>query len=163
MHIITSASTISEMWDEAPGMFSITLSEEVIKRIKELHAMIEGTTDINAIEMRLYGQTWSSATDLCCIEDPDTNECYFSPENCDLLDEQPLKAIENEGGIAKLMLYLASTAESQRVEFQAVNIWPHGTVQFQAIPKHCGDGMTVQSLTLNVKDLVLNDIYIDGV
>lgn len=164
MHIITTARTVSECWDDAPSMFSICLSERGIERIKELHELIKDEIDVNAIEMRLYGQTWSLSHSIGEMQDKDSDEYYFSDSNDSLWDEgKQLLAIENEGGIQKLQTFIDQNTTTQRVECEMVTIWSHGIIQFQATPKHCGDSMVVQSNTIKIEDLKLDTIYIDNV
>lgn len=165
MHIITAARSVSEHWDDAPSLFSITLVEKEIQRINTLHDLIKDEDDVNSIELRIYGQVWDKAYDLGdIVETEDPCSSYFNDEQCDLIyDDKPLEAIEASGGIVALQDMLANKDITQRVECQTVTIYAHGNVVFEAYPKHCGDDMKLMSNSIDIENLKLGEILLDGV
>jgi hypothetical protein len=163
MHIITAASTVSDVWDEAPSMFSVTLTENEIKRIRQLQEMIKDQDDIVSIDMRIYGQSWSKSYSLIELEDGKGNYCFTDEEDDLITDGKELTAIESIGGIEVLQKYIEEESKTQRVECQEVTIYSHGTIYFNAIPRHCGDSMKIMSNSLRIEDLEFGKIYLDGV
>lgn len=162
MQIITSATTVSQNWDEAPSLFHVELTHNEITMIQLYHDMIKDLEDVASIDMRVYGQTWAMAFGISELEADGVD--YFDDANEELIrDKKALEAIKNTGGIDKLAEFIANEVETQRVECMMVTIWGHGAIQFHATPKHCGDDMVVMSQSMDINDLQLDKIYIDEV
>lgn len=163
MHIITAARTVSEGWDEAPSMFSVTLNENEINRIRQLHKMIKDEVNVVSIDMCICGQSWCNSDSLLELESLNGDYCFTEEEDDLITDGKELAAIESCGGIEALQKFIEEESDTQRIDCPEVTIYSHGTITFHAIPKHCGDSMKVLSNSLKIEDLEFGKIYLDGV